>query len=1206
MPSAQQCSRVLQKQSKGGFGGWLFHREGTSSHPKPADAHATNQNATQATARVAPPSIIHNDTPEYIPRVVSIRAGEGPADYMQEPSARRPTLPTVTPAPRDATVQPLPTVQVLQQPQTVDRQPRAVPRVAASVQLEPPSHASAAQLASPRPWLPSVQWSAEPRPMSPVLQPMSPPPHPIPPPPHPMSPPPHPIPPPPHPMSPPPHLMSPTLHPMSPALHPMSPAPLPPVVPSPMVFPVSLAPPAAVVEMHRQTMPARSHHGPPTQEGPNHTQAPQETPWPNTAANNRPPATVVETHRQIMPARSHHGPPTQEGPNHTQAPQETPWPNTAANNRPPATVVETHRQTMPARSHHGPPTQEGPSHTQALQETPWPNAAANNRPPAPTVPSQLLPAAMNGQRVFQQGAPSAVPDVVSTKHSRQRSAPGAYGDAPPVQPLPPVVPSPMVFPVSLAPPAAPPATVVETHRQTMSARSQHVPPTQEGPSHTQAPQETPWPHTVVNNRPLATVVETQRQTMPARSHHVPPTQEGPGHTQALQETPWPNTAGNNRPPAPTVPSQPTPAIMNGQRVSPQGATSVVPDVVSTKHPRQRFTPGIYHDAPPVPATPSRPIAPDLAAAFPIREDNMETYHRYPTQEERAQEIRASRNIPDQWDRHGHTQESAARLAVSIVPSSSERTPRSTKTSPNLHPRPVHQGTPPKSAPPPVLPPTYQPQASTNLDLPQAHDTAQPGVYNVLPQNLNPSAYPATSIYPSSSPRTHVDASPAINDPPVANAPSNNPSPKVKPGNPSPRSRSQAVAPPQQGPSHPVAVHITNRTPSHETGSTTLLGQTPSSQGSMLLVPMSPTTQHQVIVPRVGNHSVRQSVHIPVPVPDISGDRNTHATVTTPAPRQTSARHYHSASAPTVPISSLLQPPVRSQTQPPPKVPTPLSPTPVRSYSTTQALGDPYATRYPGSGYPGTPAPNARQLRSAIPSPSQESELNTPSSLAISTKLPIVSDEPIAPVMSTQSYQEPKKKSGFFGLFRTKSAAQKRHPHESNLIDATSRAQLPPVKLAPSKTPVPLQYESDSKVGMAPSKLRKARTPAATHPPVFASLSQPPISQPQPPPTPMAPPPTPLPRFEERRISTVPNTFAASFRFVSPKRHRTMSGASAEAVDGTNAGVRLSSTVNWTALIVDDFAGEYRADFSGEFNPKSHTKTSSTTTRPSAGYLCLEK
>ena len=878
---------------------------------------------------------MRNDTSEYIPRVVSIRAGEGPADYLQETSARRPTLPSVTPAARDVTNQPLPTVQVLQQPQTVDRQPRAVPRVAASVQLDPPSHA---QLTSPRPWLQSAQWSTEPQLMSPAPQPM-PALQPMPPALHPMSP-------APQPMSSALHPMSPAPHPVSSALHPMSPAP----------HPVSSA-------LH------------------------------------------------------------------------------------------------------------------PMSPTPHPMSSALH--PMSPVPQLMSPA----------------PHPMSPS------------------PRPPVVPSPMVFSVPLSPPAA--------------------------------------------------IAETHRQAMPARPHHAPPTQEIPNLTQVPQEMPWPSVTTNSRPPVPTVPSHsvPLPAATNGHRVSLQGATSAVPDVPGTKTPRQRSTPGSSGDSPPVHyiPPPSRPIAPDLAASFPIREDNVEAYNRYSTQEERAQETRASRNIPDQWDRHGHNQESVARVVVSTVPSS-ERTPRSTKASPNLHPRPVNQGTPPKSPLPPILPPTYQPQASTHLDLPQAHDTSQPGVYNVLPQNLNSSAYPATSIYPSSSLRTHVEASPVINDPSVANAPSNNPSPKVKPGNPSPRSRSQVVAPSQPGPTHPVAVHITNKTPSHETGSTTLLGQTPSSQGSMLLVPMSPMSQHQVIVPRAGNHSGQQSVHPPAPVPDNLGDRNTlitAQTLSTPAARQSIIRHHHSSSAPTIPVSTLSQPPpVRSQTQPAPKVPAPVSPMPVRSYSTAQTLGDPYATRYPVSGYPSTPAPNARQLRAAIPSPSEESELNTPSSLAISTKLPIVSDEPLAPVISSQSYQEPKKRSGFFqGLFRSRSSAQKRHPHESKMVDTSSRAQLPPVKLAPSKNPVPLQYESDSKVGIAPSKLKKARIPAALHPPPSTSVPQPPMSQPQPPPTPMAPPPTPLTRFEER-LSTVPNAFA-SFRIVSSKRHRTMSGASAEAVDGTNAGVRLS-------------------------------------------------
>ncbi|KAH9005222.1 hypothetical protein EDB86DRAFT_1734153 [Lactarius hatsudake] len=464
---------------------------------------------------------MRNDTSEYIPRVVSIRAGEGPADYLQEISARRAMPPTVAPSVRDATVQPLPTVQVQQQPQTFDRQPRAVPRVAASAQLEHPGHTSAAQPTSSQPWLQSAQWSTEPRPMSPVPQLMSPVPQLMSPIPKPMSPVPQLMSPVPQLMSPVPQLMSPVPQLMSPALHPMSPAPRPAIVPSPVVFPAPLAPPAAVVDMHRQAVSARSHHVPPTQEGPRHTLAPQEIPWPNNAANTRPPVQTVPSH-----------------------------------------------------------------------------------------------------------------------------------------------------------------------------------------------------------------------------------------------------------------SVPSPAVTNGQRASPQGATSAVPDVVGTKPPRHRSAPGVYGDTPSARVTPqtSRPIAPGLAAAFPIREDNVEVYQRYSPQEERAQETRASRDVPDQWDRYGHTQESAARLVVSAVPSS-ERTPRSTKASPNLHPRPVNQGTPPKSHPPPILAPTYQPQPSTNFGPPQAHDTSQPGVYNVLTQNPSSSAYPATSIYPSSSPRTHVEASPTNNNPPVANSSSNNPSPK---------------------------------------------------------------------------------------------------------------------------------------------------------------------------------------------------------------------------------------------------------------------------------------------------------------------------------------------------------------------------------------------------------------------------------------------
>jgi hypothetical protein len=418
------------------------------------------------------------------------------------------------------------------------------------------------------------------------------------------------------------------------------------------------------------------------------------------------------------------------------------------------------------------------------------------------------------------------------------------------------------------------------------------------------------------------------------------------------------------------------------------------------------------------------------------------------------------------------------------------------------------------------------------------------------KNSNPSPYPATPIYPSS-PRAQVEANSAVYNPPVANASSNNPSPKIKSGNPSPRSRSQVVAS-SQGAMPPAAVHITTRTPSHETGSTTLLGRTPSSQGSASLqLPISPPAHQQAALPRVTPHSGHQIAHASAPVSDSLGDRNTNAINHTQVPttRQGSARHRHSHSVPIVSVPSRAQspPPVQSQMQPPPR-PAPLSPTPVRSYPTTQTMGDFQVARTPFPGYSPSMA-NARQQRDVIPSPSQESELNTPSSLAISTKLPIVSDEPLAPVMSTQSLQEPKKKSGFFqglGIFRSKPSAQKRHPHEFK-VSPDSRAQTTATttKQASHKSYVPLHYDSDSKIVATPLKLKKSK-------PVPAPVS---VGAPRPPQLKPIQVPVPAPSFAratEEKFSSAPNAFA-SFRVIS-KRYRTMSGASAEAVDGTNAGV----------------------------------------------------
>ncbi len=86
-----------------------------------------DQDAAQATGRVVLTPSTRNDIPEVIPKVVSIRAGEGPADDMQEYGVRRVTTPAPTPVATDAVArQPQSTVPVLQQQQVYDKQSRDI------------------------------------------------------------------------------------------------------------------------------------------------------------------------------------------------------------------------------------------------------------------------------------------------------------------------------------------------------------------------------------------------------------------------------------------------------------------------------------------------------------------------------------------------------------------------------------------------------------------------------------------------------------------------------------------------------------------------------------------------------------------------------------------------------------------------------------------------------------------------------------------------------------------------------------------------------------------------------------------------------------------------------------------------------------------------------------------------------------------------
>jgi hypothetical protein len=956
---------------------------------------------------------------------MSLRAGQGPGDYLQEYGVRRAAPPAVTPVATDTVArQPPSTVQVPQQPQVYDKQSRDAPRTVTGAQIDPPSHPSVTRVSSPQPWVQPAQWSTEPRPFSPP--------------------------------------------------------PRPPVVPSPVVFHTPLASPP----------------------------------------------TLVDTQQYLTP---------------------------------------------PRLGSHGPSSSHKESHTHT-RDISYHSPTVNGRSPAPPVHSHTvsLPTAGSGQRASPQGASTMIHGVASSKHARHSSVPVAYADT-----QPPYVTSPRPIAPGLA--AAFPIREDNAdtyHQLSQGERPQDLQPSRDAYrqlSQGQRPQD-PQPSRDVYHQ--LSQGERPQDLQPSRDAYrqlsqgerpQDPQPSRDAHHQLSQgerlQDPQPSRGAHRqlsqgeRPPDPQPsrdahrqlsqgerPPDPQPSrdvyhqLSQGERLQdPQPSRGAYRQLSQGERPQDpQPSRDAYHQL----SQGERPQDPQLSRGA----------HRQLSQGERPQDPQPSRDAFDNWDRHRHNPDNAARMVVSTAPSS-ERTPRSTKASPNLHPRLVNQGTPPK---PPLQPfdvPTFHPQSSTNPNVSQLHDSSRPGVYNRPIQNSNSSPYPATPIYPSSSSRTQVEANSAINNLPVASASPNNPSPKMKSGNPSPRSRSQVVAS-SQGPTPPVAVQLTTRTPSHETGSTTLLGQTPSSQGSVSMQPpMSPSVHPPSILPRVTTH-VGQIIPAPAPVSDTLGDRNANAMNHTPVPttRQTSARHYHSNSAPVVSVPSLAQspPPVQSQIQPPAR-PAPFSPTPIRSYPAMQAIGDFQVARTPVPGY-STSVSNPRQRRDEIPSPSQESELNTPSSLAISTKLPIVSDEPLAPVISTQSYQEPKKKSGFFqglGIFRSKSSAQKRHPHESKVLDShAQKTTTTPTKPASSKPPTPLYYDSDSKVASAPSKLRKSK---AVHTPVSRPAQSTPMRVP-----------VPAPSFAgaaEEKFSSAPNAFA-SFRIVS-KRYRTMSGASAEAVDGTNAGVCLA-------------------------------------------------
>ena len=542
-----------------------------------------------------------------------------------------------------------------------------------------------------------------------------------------------------------------------------------------------------------------------------------------------------------------------------------------------------------------------------------------------------------------------------------------------------------------------------------------------------------------------------------------------------------------------------------------------------------------------------PAVPDLASRFPFREDVVEpttVFHQYSSSTSQPPYLHPSQAYQADFgtaskDRHGRqdTQYNQTPVPNPSYPAYGVtfQTPKPAKVSPGQGSRTTPHNTPPKDHVPPVVQhsqptpgPSSQPLPRSTNDHPYAHDPSRTNVSQAMFYNPTPPTYPATSVYPSSS-QTHVDATHAPNTANVANSNSISHHQHRSTGtNPSPRSQTFPVA------ATPAITRVTSRTPSHETGSTTLLGHTPSSQGSILMPPVSPAVYGYTVSNPPTSHSAQQPVvSAPFNGPSYIQPISRSAPPSTPAPRQTNIRHHAYVPSPTIPSTTTPVPPppapTRSQSQPSqPRATT--SAVPARSYSQTQIAPDPVsAPRYANVPV----ASSSYAPRTLVPSPSPEPEiLMTPSSIARSPmKLPVSP----APVMQTssQSYQEQKKKGGLLsalGLRRSKITSRQPQP--------PSPPQLKPVVSREAQASVPAKVVTSEKSTPFPVDPRtKVATTSSRH-----GMA--------------APVAVPIPGHHIRERKTSGSYGFGPFRLLS-KRHRTVSAASAEAVDGTNAvSVRL--------------------------------------------------
>lgn len=262
------------------------------------------------------------------------------------------------------------------------------------------------------------------------------------------------------------------------------------------------------------------------------------------------------------------------------------------------------------------------------------------------------------------------------------------------------------------------------------------------------------------------------------------------------------------------------------------------------------------------------------------------------------------------------------------------------------------------------------------------------------------------------------------------------------------------------------------------------------------------------------------------------------------------------------MPSAAPPPTRGQTQPAPRG---AGPPPTTSGSHSRAQSDPQFSTQPArvavSGHPSTPAPPKAQL-AYHPSPSEQELLKTPSSLAPSMKSPLPPVRPpTAHAPKSAKEKDPSRKKTIFGIFRSRSSPPKqdaRAPPEPLKPRQRSASQTTITAVAASVRNIIAPHPNPPQPPRAPAGQTAKAGPLADiapDPDRGRKMTMPqPTSVPVPPRASVA---APIPvRPAGHGDSTMfgrrsPGTkMFTPFRLLSHRRHRTVSSASVEALDGT--------------------------------------------------------